>query len=60
MHCYHDPPLVIDRFMDRNFFSTTRLLDGGMGQELLARGMLPKGTLWSAVALQDPDFHQLV
>jgi len=30
-----------------------------MGQELLARGMLPKGTLWSAVALQDPDLHQL-
>ncbi len=46
--------------MDRNFFSTTRLLDGGMGQELLASGMLPKGTLWSAVALQDPDLHQLV
>ena len=46
--------------MDRNFFSTTRLLDGGMGQELSVRGMLPKGTLWSAVALQDPDLHQLV
>ncbi|MBV52580.1 MAG: homocysteine S-methyltransferase [Coxiellaceae bacterium] len=46
--------------MDSNFFSTTRLLDGGMGQELLARGMQPKGTLWSAVALQDPDLHHLV
>lgn len=46
--------------MDRSFFSTTRRLDGGMGQELLASGMLPKGTLWSAVALQDPDLHQLV
>jgi S-methylmethionine-dependent homocysteine/selenocysteine methylase len=25
--------------MDLNFFKQTRILDGGMGQELLARGM---------------------
>ena len=37
--------------MDKNFFKTTKILDGGMGQELLARGMEPKGTLWSANAL---------
>ena len=27
--------------MDINFFKQTRVLDGGMGQELLARGMNP-------------------
>ena len=37
--------------MDINFFKTTRILDGGMGQELLARGMKPNGTLWSANAV---------
>ena len=38
--------------MDINFFKKeTRILDGGMGQELLARGMEPNGTLWSANAL---------
>ncbi len=46
--------------MDINYFNTTRILDGGMGQELLNRGMKPKGTLWSAHALIDEDCHQLV
>ena len=31
--------------MDLNFFKQTRILDGGMGQELLARGMKPNGTI---------------
>ena len=46
--------------MDLNFFKQTRILDGGMGQELLARGMKPKGTLWSANALLDKNYHQLL
>jgi len=46
--------------MDLNFFKQTRVLDGGMGQELLARGMRPNGTLWSANALLDENYHQLV
>ena len=46
--------------MDLNFFKQTRILDGGMGQELLARGMRPNGTLWSANALLDENYHQLV
>ena len=46
--------------MDLNFFKQTRILDGGMGQELLARGMKPNGTLWSANALLDENYHQLV
>ena len=46
--------------MDINFFKQTRILDGGMGQELLARGMSPKGTLWSASALLDESYHDLL
>jgi S-methylmethionine-dependent homocysteine/selenocysteine methylase len=46
--------------MDLNFFKQTRVLDGGMGQELLARGMKPNGTLWSANALLNENYHQLV
>jgi len=44
----------------RNFFNQTRILDGGMGQELLARGMRPNSTLWSANAILDENYHQLV
>ena len=36
--------------MDKNFFKKIRILDGGMGQELLHKGLKPKGTLWSAHA----------
>ena len=46
--------------MDKNFFKKTRILDGGMGQELLHRGMKPKGTLWSAHALINKEYHQMV
>ena len=46
--------------MDINFFKQTRVLDGGMGQELLSRGMKPKGTLWSASALLDENYHDLL
>ena len=46
--------------MDKNFFKITRILDGGMGQELLSRGMKPKGTLWSASAILDENYHDLL
>ncbi len=46
--------------MDLDFFKRTRILDGGMGQELLARGMEPNGTLWSANALLNEKYHQLL
>ena len=46
--------------MDLNFFKKTRILDGGMGQELLARGMEPNGTLWSANALLKEKYHKLL
>ena len=46
--------------MDTNYFSKTRILDGGMGQELLAKGLKAKGSLWSATALIYEKYHQLV
>jgi len=46
--------------MDLNFFKKTRVLDGGMGQELLARGMEPNGTLWSANAILQEKYHKLL
>ena len=46
--------------MDINFFKKTKVLDGGMGQELLARGLVSKGTLWSASSLIEEKNHQLV
>ena len=38
----------------------TLILDGGMGQALLQRGMEPNGSLWSASALIDESQHHLV
>jgi len=46
--------------MDLNFFKQTRVLDGGMGQELLARGMKSNGTLWSANAILNENYHKLL
>ena len=46
--------------VDINYFKKIRILDGGMGQELLARGLVSKGTLWSASALLEKKNHQLV
>ncbi len=46
--------------MNLDFFKKTRILDGGMGQELLARGMEPEGTLWSANAILHEKYHQLI
>ena len=46
--------------MDTNYFLKTRILDGGMGQELIKKGLKPRGTLWSASALIEEKYHQLV
>tara|TARA_B100001093_G_scaffold270005_1_gene258098 strand:- start:755 stop:1660 length:906 start_codon:yes stop_codon:yes gene_type:complete len=46
--------------LDLNFFRKTRILDGGMGQELLARGVEANGTLWSGNALLQEKYHELV
>ena len=46
--------------MDLNYFKTTKILDGGMGQELLAKGLVSKGTLWSTSAVLEEKYHQLL
>ena len=46
--------------INKDYFRQTRVLDGGMGQELLARGMKPNSRLWSANAILDENYHQLV
>ena len=46
--------------MYKNFFEKLRILDGGMGQELHARGLISKGTLWSTSAILDEKYHNIV
>ena len=46
--------------MDLKYFNKVRILDGGMGQELLARGMVSNGTLWSTNALLHEKYHKLI
>ena len=46
--------------MKDNFFDNFKILDGGMGQELLARGVKPISNLWSATALMNKDYHQII
>jgi len=46
--------------MNTNYFSKVRILDGGMGQHLLAKGLKAKGSLWSATALIHEKYHHLV
>ena len=46
--------------MNRDYFRTLKILDGGLGQELLSRGVKAKGTLWSASALIEEKYHELL
>ena len=46
--------------MDKDFFKKIRILDGGMGQELLNRGVIPYGTIWGASALLHRKYHKTV
>jgi homocysteine S-methyltransferase len=46
--------------MDKNFFKKTRILDGGMGQEILNRGVKPHGSIWGATALLHKKYHSVV
>jgi homocysteine S-methyltransferase len=46
--------------MNKDFFKKVRILDGGMGQELHAKGLISMGTLWSASANLETKFHNLV
>ena len=46
--------------MNKNYFEKLRILDGGMGQELHANGLVSKGTLWSTSAILDEKYHDLI
>ena len=46
--------------IEKSFFKKIKVLDGGMGQELLSKGLKAKGSLWSATALIEEKYHQLV
>lgn len=46
--------------MDKNFFKKIRILDGGMGQELHAKGLVSKGTLWMTSAVLEEKYHKLI
>jgi len=46
--------------MNIDYFSKVRILDGGMGQSLLAKGLKANGSLWSATALVNEKYHKLV
>ena len=46
--------------MNKDFFKQVKILDGGMGQELHAKGLISMGTLWSASANLEKKFHNLV
>ena len=46
--------------MNKNFFKKLKVLDGGMGQELHANGLVSKGTLWSTSAVLAEKYHQLI
>jgi len=46
--------------LNKNYFEKLRILDGGMGQELLNRGVKPHGTIWGASALLHRKYHKIV
>ena len=46
--------------MNIDYFSKVKILDGGMGQALLSKGLKAKGSLWSTTALIEEKYHQLV
>ena len=43
--------------IDINYFKSFKILDGGMGQQLLSKGLQTKGSLWSASALLEEKYH---
>ena len=46
--------------MKIDYFKKTRILDGGLGQHLLAKGLVATGSLWSATALVNEKYHQMI
>ena len=46
--------------INHDFFQKFRILDGGVGQELLARGVKPVSNLWSTTALLKKEYHNIL
>ena len=44
--------------MELNYFNKVRILDGGMGQELLSNGLIAKGTL--SLQCLPPEFEDIL
>ena len=53
-HCF-----LVGSF-DNSYFKKLRILDGGMGQELHAKGLISKGTLWMTSAVLNEKYHNLI
>ena len=46
--------------MHKDFFRKLRIFDGGTGQELINRGLIPQKNLWSATALLNEKYHKFI
>ena len=46
--------------MHKDFFRKLRIFDGGTGQELINRGLIPQKNLWSATALLNENYHKFI
>ena len=45
--------------IEKSFLNNIKVLDGGMGQELLSKVLKAKGSLWSVTALIEEKYHHL-
>ena len=46
--------------MHKDYFRKLRIFDGGTGQELINRGLIPQKNLWSATALLNENYHKFI
>ncbi len=46
--------------MQDDYFKKIRIFDGGTGQELINRGLVPLRNLWSATALLNQKYHKYI
>ncbi len=58
--CISEIKICLFFCMNKNYFKELRILDGGMGQELHAKGLISKGTLWMTSAVLDEKYHNLI
>ena len=48
------------KIMQDDYFKKIRIFDGGTGQELINRGLVPLRNLWSATALLNQKYHKYI